>query len=93
MIVSQGGKGSLCGHGNEFYQIGVPTVVVVNDTGAGDCFVGSFLASLAQKKSFVDALTLATACSASKVQHKDSTSFNVRDAQNLQKKVTVEKVG
>lgn len=93
VIVSQGGKGSLCGHGNEFYQIGVPTVVVVNDTGAGDCFVGSFLASLAQKKSFVDALTLATACSASKVQHKDSTSFNVRDAQNLQKKVTVEKVG
>lgn len=91
VIVSQGGKGSLCGHGDEFYQIGAPTVVVVNDTGAGDCFVGSFLASLSQQ-SFVDALTFATACSASKVQHKDSTTFNVKDAQNLQKKVTVERL-
>ena len=92
VIVSQGGSGSLCGHGNEFYQISPPTIVVKNDTGAGDCFVGSFLASLMQKKSFVDSLTFATACSASKVQHIDSTSFSVKDAQNLQKKVLVEKV-
>jgi len=92
VIVSQGGAGSLCGHANEFYQIKPPAVVVKNDTGAGDCFVGSFLASLTQQKSFVDALTFATACSASKVQYNDSSSFSVKDAENLQKKVVVEKI-
>ena len=92
VIVSQGGAGSLCGHENEFYQIKPPAVVVKNDTGAGDCFVGSFLASITQQKSFVDALTFATACSASKVQYNDSSSFSVKDAENLQKKVVVEKI-
>ncbi|MBT2731808.1 1-phosphofructokinase family hexose kinase [Carnobacterium sp. ISL-102] len=92
VIVSQGGAGSLCGHKNEFYQITPPVVVVKNDTGAGDCFVGSFLASLTQQKTFVEALTMATACSASKVQHDDSTSFSVKDAQNLQEKVILEKL-
>ena len=92
VIVSQGGAGSLCGHDNEFYQISPPSVVVKNDTGAGDCFVGSFLASLTQQKTFAEALTFATACSASKVQHNDSTSFSVKDAQNLQKKVTIKKL-
>jgi len=92
VIVSQGGAGSLCGHKNEFYQITPPVVVVKNDTGAGDCFVGSFLASLTQQKTFVEALTMATACSASKVQHDDSTTFSVKDAQNLQEKVMLEKL-
>ncbi|SIN83246.1 1-phosphofructokinase [Carnobacterium alterfunditum] len=92
VIVSQGGAGSLCGHKNEFYQITPPVVVVKNDTGAGDCFVGSFLASLTQQKTFAEALTMATACSASKVQHDDSTTFSVKDAQNLQEKVILEKL-
>ena len=92
VIVSQGGAGSLCGHKNEFYQITPPVVVVKNDTGAGDCFVGSFLASLTQQKTFAEALTMATACSASKVQHDDSTTFSVKDAQNLQEKVMLEKL-
>jgi 1-phosphofructokinase len=92
VIVSQGGSGSLCGHKNEFYQITPPVVVVKNDTGAGDCFVGSFLASLTQQKTFAEALTMATACSASKVQHDDSTTFSVKDAQNLQEKVILEKL-
>lgn len=92
VVVSQGGAGSLCGHKDEFYQITPPVVVVKNDTGAGDCFVGAFIASLTQQKTFVEALTIATACSASKVQHDDSTTFSVKDAQNLQKKVILKKL-
>lgn len=92
VIISQGSEGSFCGHAGNFYQVSTPKVVAVNDTGAGDCFVGSFLSSLSLDKPLIDCLSFASACAASKVQHHDSTTFSVKEARILQKKVTVKKM-
>lgn len=92
IVVSQGSEGSICSHDGEFYQITAPKVVAVNDTGAGDCFVGSFLGSLSLGKSLVESLAFASGCAASKVQYTNSTSFSVKEAKRLQKEVRIEKV-
>ncbi|WP_313469187.1 1-phosphofructokinase family hexose kinase [Carnobacterium sp.] len=92
IVVSQGSEGSICSHDGEFYQITAPKVVAVNDTGAGDCFVGAFLGSLSLGKSLVESLAFASGCAASKVQYTNSTSFSVKEAKLLQKKVQVEKI-
>ncbi|MGX7394796.1 1-phosphofructokinase family hexose kinase [Carnobacterium mobile] len=92
IVVSQGSEGSICSHDGELYQITAPKVVAVNDTGAGDCFVGSFLGSLSLGKSLVESLAFASGCAASKVQYTNSTSFSVKEAKRLQKEVRIEKV-
>lgn len=93
VIVSLGKDGSVCSHAGEVHQVSVPTVELVNDTGAGDCFVGTFLASLSLSKPLTECLSLASACAANQVQYNDSTTFNIKDARKLQKEVTVKKLG
>ncbi|MBM6615271.1 1-phosphofructokinase family hexose kinase [Desemzia sp. RIT804] len=92
VIVSLGKDGSVCSHAGEVHQVSAPTVELVNDTGAGDCFVGTFLASLSLSKSLAECLSLASACAANQVQYNDSTTFNIKDARKLQKEVTVKKL-
>lgn len=92
VIVSKGSEGSLCSYARNIYQVSTPKVVAVNDTGAGDCFVGSFLSSLSLNKPLKNCLSFASACAASKVQHHDSTTFSVKEARILQKEVTVKKI-
>ncbi|MFL2146455.1 PfkB family carbohydrate kinase [Desemzia sp. FAM 24101] len=91
-IVSLGKDGSICSHAGEVYQVSTPTVELVNDTGVGDCFVGTFLASLSLCKPLTECLSLASACAADHVQYNDSTTFNIKDARKLQKEVTVKKL-
>lgn len=89
VVVSQGSEGSICSHAGNFYQVTTPRVIAVNDTGAGDCFVGAFLSGLSLNRPLPEALAFASACAASKVQHNDSTTFSVKEARILQRKVTV----
>ncbi|WP_027109222.1 1-phosphofructokinase family hexose kinase [Lacticigenium naphthae] len=92
IVVSLGKDGSICSHAGELYEVKTPTVQIVNDTGAGDCFVGTFLAGLSLHKSLEENLSFASGCAASQVQHNDSTTFSIKDAQELQKEVTVTKL-
>ena len=89
VVVSQGSEGSICSHAGKFYQVTTPRVVTVNDTGAGDCFVGAFLSGLSLNRPLTEILAFASACAASKVQHNDSTTFSVKEARIFQKKATV----
>ena len=89
VVISQGSEGSICSHEGKFYQVTTPRVVTVNDTGAGDCFVGAFLSGLSLNRPLTEILAFASACAASKVQHNDSTTFSVKEARILQRKVTV----
>lgn len=92
VIVSMGKEGSICSYGDTLLQVSAPTVSVVNDTGAGDCFVGTFLANLSLKKPLEECLSFASACAASQVQYSDSSTFKIKQATILQKKVTVKKL-
>lgn len=92
IVASRGKEGSYCIYQEKVYHVQAPEVVEKNDTGAGDCFVGAFLAQLSQKKSMIDCLKLATGCAASKVQQEDCSSFNVAKANELAEKVVINKL-
>ena len=92
VIVSMGKEGSICSHAHQLLQVSAPTVSVVNDTGAGDCFVGTFIANLSLGKTLKECLSFASACAASQVQYSDSSTFKIKQANMLQKKVIIKEL-
>lgn len=89
LIASQGKEGSICCYKDKRYLIKAPQVEEVNDTGAGDCFVGSFLAVLYKTQDIEEALRTASACAASKVQYEDSSYFSLEDVKELRNQVKI----
>lgn len=89
VIASRGEKGSICYFEGKQYQVIAPSVEEVNDTGAGDCFVGAFLATFNQLGEIEPALMMASACAASKVRYEDSCYFNLAEAKELKSKVRI----
>lgn len=68
-IITDGAMGGIAGNGSETYRFGIYEDCKVKDaTGAGDAFGSGFLAALAAKKSFRQALIFASANSTSVVQ-------------------------
>ncbi len=92
IVASMGKLGCYCLHEGDIYQVTPPDVVEKNDTGAGDVFVGSFIACLAQGKSIEEILTMASASAASKVMQADSSSFDLTEAKRLRRQVVVRKL-
>lgn len=68
VIITDGAMGGIAGDGDDVYRFGIYGDVRVRDaTGAGDAFGSGFLASIAAKKSFRQALIFASANSTSVV--------------------------
>ncbi|MBC1501767.1 1-phosphofructokinase family hexose kinase [Listeria weihenstephanensis] len=89
LIVSLSGEGSYCAHQGRVYRIIAPQVLEKNDTGAGDCFVGAFIAGISDQLPLQEILKRATGCSASKVMHADSSTFSMVEAEILKEQVTI----
>ncbi|MBC1764005.1 1-phosphofructokinase family hexose kinase [Listeria seeligeri] len=89
LVVSLGGKGSICAHNGKLYQAIPPVVKERNDTGAGDVFVGAFIAGLVMNMPIMETLKVATGCSASKVMQLDSSSFDLEAAGQLKNQVSI----
>lgn len=92
IVASLGEKGSYCVHDRKVYRVLPPKVKEVNDTGAGDCFVGAFLSGLYKKLSIPETLKLASACAASKVMHHDSSTFSLEDALSMKEQVKITEI-
>ncbi|WAA09298.1 1-phosphofructokinase family hexose kinase [Fervidibacillus albus] len=91
IVVSMGKNGSYFLHNQQVFRVISPNVHEVNDTGAGDCFVGSFMAGLAKNFDLEETLRLASACAASKVMHNDSTTFDLDQVEQLKYQVQIQK--
>ncbi|MBC6308887.1 1-phosphofructokinase family hexose kinase [Listeria sp. FSL L7-1582] len=89
LIVSLGQHGSYCAHEGKVYRVIAPSVTEKNDTGAGDCFVGAFIAGISEHLPLPEILKRATGCSASKVMHADSSTFSLVEAEILKEQVTI----
>lgn len=89
IVASKGEQGSICYYEGRQYQVFAPKVKEVNDTGAGDCFVGAFLAAFHQDREIKAALQTGSACAASKVQYEDSSYFDPKEAELLMKQVQI----
>ncbi len=76
IVMTQGAKGASLAADDEITMLPAPEVTAVDSTGAGDTFVGYFLASLIQDLSYQEALARAIAASAIAVtRHGASTSI------------------
>lgn len=64
LIITLGSRGSVCFQGNDKHIINSHKVNAIDTTAAGDTYVGSFAAQLANGLSVVDSLNYASLCSA-----------------------------
>ena len=61
VVVTDGPRETYCAAGDERLMVSPPTVEVVDSTGAGDAFAGTFCTLYAQQKSVAECLSTATA--------------------------------
>ncbi len=70
VVVTLGARGALAVEGKRSHRVPGRPVTAVDTTGAGDCFVGTLVAALAQGRPFKDALAAANAAAALSVQRR-----------------------
>ncbi|WP_312092968.1 1-phosphofructokinase family hexose kinase [Niallia sp.] len=93
VVVSLGKGGSYVAHKNAIYHVSSPSVQEQNDTGAGDVFVGTFIAQLVKGKDLQTIMKYATGCAASKVTKHNSTDFDVKEAESYFDRISIKKLG
>lgn len=69
VMISCGKEGAICKAGNDYYDIQIPEIPVINTTGSGDATVGGFAHAIENHFSLADALRFAMACGMSNAQH------------------------
>lgn len=92
VVVSLGKNGSYIAHRDELFHVSPPTVEEQNDTGAGDVFVGTFIAQLVKGAKLETIIKYATGCSASKVTKHNSTDFDIEEAEAYFSEIKITKV-
>lgn len=90
-IVSLGKRGALAKKGDEIVHVIPPTIHEVNETGAGDFFVGGLVAKIYENASVEDMLRTAASIGASKAMQEESASFNLLDVEDLLAKCKIER--
>lgn len=90
-IVSLGKRGALAKKGDEIVHVVPPTIHEVNETGAGDFFVGGLVAKIYENASVEDMLRTAAAIGASKAMQEGSASFSLIDVEELLAKCKIER--
>ncbi|WP_088839146.1 MULTISPECIES: 1-phosphofructokinase family hexose kinase [unclassified Listeria] len=88
-VVSLGKKGSYVAYNGKVYRVLAPQVIEKSDTGAGDAFVGGFIAGLSANLTIENVIRRASSVAASKVQYMDSATFSVEEAAHLSKKISI----
>lgn len=68
VVVTRGKKGSIVSDGKYIFEAGVPSVLAIEATGAGDAYGSGFLSGLLKKNNIEYAIQLATANSTSCTQ-------------------------
>ncbi|MCP1222972.1 1-phosphofructokinase family hexose kinase [Sebaldella sp. S0638] len=93
VLLSLGKDGSMLAMENrEIYRIYPPKIKEVNDTGAGDSFVGGVVAGIAKDGDLLEAVKSATAISASKVASGMSSGFDNKEVKEFLKEIKIKKL-
>lgn len=69
ILISCGSEGALCKVQDDFYDIVIPKISIVNTTGSGDASVGGFAHAVEQNFTLEEALKYSMACGMSNAQH------------------------
>ena len=93
VLLSLGKDGSMLAMENrEIYRIYPPKIKEVNDTGAGDSFVGGMVAGIAKNGDLLEAVKSATAISASKVASGMSSGFDTEEVKGFLGEIKIKKL-
>ena len=93
VLLSLGKDGSMLAMENrEVYRVYPPKIKEINDTGAGDSFVGGVVAGIAGNGDLLEAVKSATAISASKVASGMSSGFNNEEVEEFLKEIKIKKL-
>ena len=93
VLLSLGKDGSMLAMENrEIYRIYPPKIKEINDTGAGDSFVGGVVAGIAKDGNLLEAVKSATAISASKVASGMSSGFDNEEVKEFLKEIKIKKI-
>lgn len=93
VVVSMGDKGLLCVSGEGVYYAKAPKVKAVNTVACGDSVVAAYAIAYEEKETEEQALMRACAMSAANATTMESACIPMDTAQELQKKIVVEKIG
>lgn len=89
VMISCGKEGAICKSENNFYDIQIPEIPVINTTGSGDATVGGFAYAIENSFSLEDSLRFAMACGMSNAQHGEVGFINKEDVDLFADQVVV----
>ncbi|MGX7196034.1 1-phosphofructokinase family hexose kinase [Enterococcus olivae] len=92
IMISCGEEGALCKVGEDFYDITIPRIEIVNTTGSGDASVGGFAHAVEQQFSLEDTFSYSMACGMSNAQHGEVGFINKEDVETFAKQIQVNKL-
>lgn len=92
IMISCGDEGALCKVGNDFYDIIIPTIDIVNTTGSGDASVGGFAHAIENNFSLENTFKYSMACGMSNAQHGEVGFINKTDVETFVKQIQVKKL-
>ena len=92
VVVSLGKDGALLVCKEGVYHGKPPKIKVVNTVGCGDSMVAAFAVAMERGYSNIDSLRYAISISAANAMTFSTGSFNYKDADNIFKNITIEKI-
>lgn len=92
IMISCGDEGALCKVGDDFYDITIPSIDIVNTTGSGDASVGGFAHAVENNFSLEDTFKYSMACGMSNAQHGEVGFINKADVEKFIQQIHVQKL-
>lgn len=91
VVLSLGKTGALVLNGDYYYRVKVPSVEVVNSSGAGSAMVAGFAVSLFRDYDFEYILKIAAACGAANAMEADAGKIDMTLMKGIMNEIEIEK--
>lgn len=92
VVVTMGGEGALVKYKNEFYNVEIPKIKVVNPVGSGDSTVAGIAYGLENNLNIEETIKYAMTCGILNTMEEQTGFINVNEVENIKNQVKVIKL-
>lgn len=92
ILISRGSKGAYVKYYDDFYEVNIPTVSVVNPVGSGDATVAGISVSLLENKSIEEVMKCSMSLGILNAMEKKTGYVNLKEYENIYSSVKVVKL-